>query len=85
MLGRNSDMSGKINVEEIVEAKTQIVLLVQAEASSDEIECLKTHGRDNILVKLNPYLHTNMLLLGDRLRNQEGLTPFCLATTQKQN
>ena len=79
MYGRKSDMSvmvGTINVEEITEATTHIVLLVQAEAFSDEIECLKTHGRGKILAKLNPYLHNNMLMLGGRLRNARGHRPI---------
>ena len=41
MYGRKSDMSvmvGTINVEEITDATTHIVLLVQAEAFSDETE-----------------------------------------------
>ena len=70
MYGTKLDTSvriGPINLRELHEATRDIILLLQSEAFSAEIECLKTHGKCKSLAKLNPFLHNDILMLGGRV------------------
>ena len=63
MYGTKLDMSvkiGPINLRELDEATRDIILLLQSEAFSAEIEYLKTSGKCKSLAKLNPFLHNTI-------------------------
>ena len=67
---------GPINLRELDEATRDIILLLQSEAFSAEIEYLNTSGKCNSLAKLNPFLYDNILMLGGRVEISEAHLPI---------
>ena len=67
---------GPINLRELDEATRDIILLLQSEAFSAEIEYLKTSGKCKSLAKLNPFQHNDILMLGGRVENAETHRPI---------
>ena len=62
---------GSINLRELNEATWDIILLLQSEAFSAEIEYLKTRGKCKSVARLNLFLHNDILVLGRRVGNAE--------------